>query len=89
MKKIITSSILPKNNIALTRLLQQVNDNLREQYVLNVFVFISNDNISSTHLYKDGIYLEDLGTNILAGNFVDFLNWFILSKSSEYSWSLW
>ena len=33
-----------------------------------------------------GIHLEDLGTNILAGNFVDFLNRFILSKSSEHSW---
>ena len=25
-------------------------------------------------MWKDGEYLEDLGTNILAGNFVDFLN---------------
>ena len=47
---------------------------------------ISNDNISRTHLWKDGIHLEDLGTNILAGNFVDFLNRFVLSKSSEHSW---
>ena len=28
---------------------------------------------------------NDLGTNILAGNFVDFLNRFILRKSSEHS----
>ena len=53
---------------------------------MNGFGFISNDNISRTHLWKDGIHLEDLGTNILAGNFVDFLNRFILSKSSEHSW---
>ena len=26
------------------------------------------DNISRTHLWKDGIHLEDLGTNILYGN---------------------
>ena len=53
---------------------------------MNGFGFISNDNISRTHLWKDGIHLEDLGSNILAGNFVDFLSRFILSKSSEHSW---
>ena len=53
-----------------------MNDNFREKCVLNGFGFISNDNISRTHLWKDGIHLEDLGTNILAGNFVDFLNRF-------------
>ena len=85
MKKVVISSILPKKNIALTRLTRQANDSLREQCVLNGFGFISNNNISKTHLWKDGIYLEDLGTNILAGNFVDFLNRFILSKSNEHS----
>ena len=55
-------------------------------YVLNGFGFISNDNISRTHLWKDGIHLEDLGTKILAGNFVDYLSRFILSKPSEYLW---
>ena len=69
MKDVVISSILPKKNIALTCL---VNNSLREQCVLNGFGFISNDNISRTHLWKDGIHLEDLGTNILAGNFVDF-----------------
>ena len=62
-----------------------MNDSLREHCVLNGFGFISNDSISRTHLWKDGICLEDLGTNILAGNFEDFLNRFILSKSSEHS----
>ena len=85
VKKVVISSILPNKNIALTRLMQWMNNSLREQCVLNPFGFISNDNISRTHLWKDGIHLEDLGTNILAGNFVDFLNRFILSKSSEHS----
>ena len=84
VKKVVISSILPKKNIALTRLIRQVNDSLREQCVLNGFAFAFNDNFSRTHLWKEGIHLEDLGTNILAGNFVDFLNRFILSKSSEH-----
>ena len=82
MKEVV---ILPKKNIALTRLIQQVNCSLREQCVLNGFRFISNDNISRIHLWKDGIHLDDSGTIILAGNFIDFLNKFILSKSSEHS----
>ena len=62
-----------------------MNDNFREQCVLNGFGFISNDNTSITHLWNNRIYLDDLGTHILAGNFIDFLNRFILSKSSEHS----
>ena len=84
MKEVVISSILPKKNITLTRLIRQVNDSLRLQCVWNGFGFISSDNISRTHLWQDGIHLEDLGNNILAGNFVDFLNSFISSKSSEY-----
>ena len=51
VKEVVISSILPKKNIALR---------------MNGFGFISNDNISRTHLWKDGIHLEDLGTNIEA-----------------------
>ena len=54
MKEVVIS-VLPKKDIALTRLIRQVNDSLREQCVLNGFDFISNDNISRRHLWKDGI----------------------------------
>ena len=84
MKEVI-SSILPKKNIVLTSLIWQVTYSLREQCLLIEFGFMSNDNISRTHLWKDGIHLEDSGTNNLADNFVDFLDRFILSKSSEHS----
>ena len=83
--KEIVISILPKRNIALTCLIWQVKNSLMEQCILNGFGFICNDNISRTHLWKDGIHLEDLGINIQAGNFVGFLNSFILSKSTEHS----
>ena len=53
---------------------------------MNKFGFIFNDNRSRTNLWKNGIHLEDSGTDILAGNFDGFLNRFILSKSSEHSW---
>ena len=85
MNEVVISSILPKKDIALTCLIWHVNDSLREQCIFNGFDFISNDNISRTKLWKDGIHLEGLGTNVLAGNCIDFLIDFILSKSSEHS----
>ena len=45
VNEVVISSILPKKNIGLTRLIWQVNGSLREQCVLNGFGFISNDNI--------------------------------------------
>ena len=85
VKEVIISSTLPKNNSALTRLIRQVNDILREHCILNKFGFIFNDNRSRTNLWKDGIHLEDSDTDILAGNFDGFLNRFVLCKSPEHS----
>ena len=53
-----------------------MNDILREHCVLKGFDFISDHKISKTHLWKDRIHLEDLDTNILAGNFLDFFEQF-------------
>ena len=83
------SSILPKTNNALTRLTRQVKASLREMCVLNKFGFIPTDNVSRTYLWKDGIHLGDLSNNIVAGNFVNILNRFILSKSSEHHTFFW
>ena len=74
VKEVIISSSLLKNNISLTRLIRKVNDSLREKCVLNGFGFISNNNISKTHLWKDGIHLGDLGINILAGTSLFYPN---------------
>ena len=60
-----------------------MNDSLREQCLLNKFLLYLMMIIQE--LIKDGIHLENLSTNILAGNFIDLLNKLIFSKSSEYS----
>ena len=44
----------------------------------NGFHFVSNDNILRKHLCKDGVHLTDKGTNIFAGNIVDYIRHFIL-----------
>ena len=40
---------------------------------------MSNDNIIRKHLCGDGVHLTTSGTNILAGNIVDFIKEFILN----------
>ena len=64
-----------------------MNGSLREQCVSNRFGFISNDNISKTFSWKFGIHLEDLGTNILAGNFLDFLSRFYPSLANTHDYT--
>ena len=44
VEEVIILSILPKNNIALTCLVEQINYSLREQCVLNKSGFLSNAN---------------------------------------------
>ena len=66
-------------------LLEGGSPTLRKQCVWKNLGFTFNGNISRPHIWTDGIHLSDLGTNILAGNFIDFLNSFVLCKSSEYS----
>ena len=75
------SSVLPKHNISSTRTTRELNDQLKTKCQLNNFGFICNDNVLKDYLCKDGIHFTGKGTNILAGNFVNFLNYFILNRN--------
>ena len=81
VKEVIFSSILVKRQIKLTRLIRQVNDCLRMDCEKNGFHFVSNDNVSREHLWKDGVHLSDDGTYLFASNLVNFLNNFILNRN--------
>ena len=41
---------------------------------MNGFGYICNDAITTEYLWKDGIHLQDLGSNILSLNFTRFVN---------------
>ena len=74
VNEIAVSSILPKGNIKLSKLIRQVNDRL--YYICsesNVY-FLTNDNINRSFICDDGVHLNQKGTHILASNFVDFIN---------------
>ena len=68
------SSVLIKKNRNLNVLVRRVNDLLYDLCAKNGFGFISNEMITTDYLWKDGIHLLDLGTNILSSNFIEFVN---------------
>ena len=81
VKEVVISSILVKSTISLTNIIRQLNRLLNEMCILNGFHYICNDNITPDFLWRDGIHLKDNGTNILAGNMVDYLNSALLCSS--------
>ena len=79
VKDVIISSIFVKHSSKLSAFIRKINDELRVLCELCNFKFESNDNIIRKHLCGDGVHLTTSGTNILAGNIVDFIKEFILN----------
>ena len=80
VKDAIFSSIFVKNSIKLSKMISQVNETVTKKCEENEFHFVSNDNILRKHLCKDGVHLTDEGTNIFAGNIVDYISHFIVKN---------
>ena len=79
VQDVVISSILPKNNIKLSKEIRQVNDHLEEFCKDNDVHFLSNNNVNRNFICGDGVHLEKKGTLVLASNFVNFFN-------TIYSW---
>ena len=79
MNDVFISSILVKKSPRLKALVRKVNDQLRDLCVSNGFQFISNNMISTDYLWRDGIHLQDAGTDILSSNFCKILNEILFS----------
>ena len=75
------SSIFLKQQFKLIKLILQVNDLLKDKSKESYFYFVCNDIVTRAYLWKDGIHLKNEGTRIFAGNLVDYLNDFVLSKN--------
>ena len=80
---ILVSSVLPYHIISLTRIIRELNKQLKTNCQLNNFSFICNDNVLKDYLWKDVIHFTDKGKNILAVNFVNFLNYFVLNRNDN------
>ena len=50
---------------------------------MNSLGSICNDAITTEYLWKDGIHLQDLGTNILISNFIKFVNSFLVDNDNN------
>ena len=82
VSKVYISSMLVKKNPKLNLVIRTVNDQLRELCEMNGFLFINNDMTTTYHLWRDGIHLQDIGTNILFRNFYQVLNKFLFKDHS-------
>ena len=80
---VVISSVLVKKNPNLNALIRRVNDLLRDLCSMNGFGYICNDAITTEYLWKDGIHLQDLGTNILSSNFITFVNSFLIDNDNN------
>ena len=49
---------------------------MHDLYRMNGFDYICNDAIIFGYHWKDGIHLQDLGTNFLSSDFIKFVNSF-------------
>ena len=56
---------------------------MRDLFSMNRFGYIRNNAITAEYLWKDGIHLQDLGTNILSSNFITFVNSFLVDNDNN------
>ena len=76
VKNVYVSLILPKNDSRLLHFISKVSNLLADKCKRYDVIFISNENIRTGCLGKDGIQLNDIQTFYLSSNFVDCVNYF-------------
>ena len=75
--RIVRPKSARRENITKQKLINEVNDVLKERCVVYGFDFINNSNIKREHLWKDGTHLVEEGKIILANNYIKCLNNFL------------
>ena len=74
MKEVFISSVLCQNEVILSNQINRTNELLNKLCKENGFICILNSNITPSHLSKDNIHLNDIGTFKLGDNFVKHVN---------------
>ena len=77
VNKVFISSIVCSKNFMKQKLINELNDVLKERCVVYGFVFINNSNIKKEHLWKDVTHLVEEGKVILAKKIIKSLNNFL------------
>ena len=73
VKRILISGIIVNNELA-SAYISSVNQRISNMRRDNSFVFLDNNNISTSSLFRNGLYLLEIGKRVLANNFIDNLN---------------
>ena len=74
VKEVFISSVLCRNEVILSNQINRTNELLNKLCKENDFNYISNCSITPSHLSKDGIHLNNIGTFKLGDNFVKHVN---------------
>ena len=69
LKEVFISFVVCPNEVILSNQINRTNELLNKLCKENDFIYISNSNITPSHLSKDGIHLNDMGTFKLGDNF--------------------
>ena len=69
VKEVFVSSVLWRNEVILSNQINRTNELLNKICKENDFIYILNNNITPSHLSKDGIHLNDIDTLKLGENF--------------------
>ena len=70
MKEVFISSVLCQNEVILSNQINRTNGLVNKLCKENGFICILNSNITPSHISKDNIHLNDIGTFKLGDNFV-------------------
>ena len=57
---------------------------MRDLCSMNGLSWICNEVIATEYLWKDGIHLQDLDTNILSSNFIKFVNSLLVDSDNNF-----
>ena len=75
VEKVLISSLIFCQRVEWERI-ERINKLLKEKCEVSGFIYIENNEISSRHLWRDGIHTTEGGKTILANNYIDSLNSF-------------
>ena len=82
VKRVLVSGIVVNNKLT-SAYISSVNQRISNMCRDNSFVFIDNNNILTSSLFRDGLHLLEVGKRILANNFIDNLNNFLRIRQAH------
>ena len=74
VQQVLISGIVTRKQGYMDVRRKELNTLLRDMCYELGYIYIDNDNITHDHLFRDGVHLNNDGSEILSGNFLHSLN---------------